>query len=152
MIADDVWTSFLVFTFVRNPWRRIASIYRMVTSHFLHTRILPEGCAASDNTPRCDPTVGDACSVPFIEFTRNTRVLKMNCETANCCAYMPLEKTWNSAYLQTVVNDQSTVVFTPDGGSRVDFIGRAERMQEDWIELMQVCCCLSMALRNARGT
>ena len=122
---EQTWKDFYVFTWVRNPFSRIVSAYKMMSQKYLVMREGPDGT-----------DVGEPCSVSFLTYTQNTNSLRSDCQIRGCCIYIAVYKQWIPWFIAAHINDQSHAVFSGDGGSMVDFIGRTENIEEDWNEML----------------
>ena len=125
-VIDAIWRVYFVFTWVRNPFARMVSIYNMMSSKYLYLRAGEDG-----------KTVGDHCSIPFLRFSEDTNQLRSECHARGCCVYIPEYKQWIPWFVAAHVNDQSHAVFTTSGSSMVDFVGRTENIDEDWAALLK---------------
>lgn len=117
-VPDDLWQNYFVFTVVRNPWTRSASAFTMMNTHFLYNR---------DN--------GLQCKVPFHKFVKDVAHMKDACWSRNCCPYIP-GTGWVPWFLDQHLNDQVGCIFSANGESMVDFIGRSETIAQDWIDIV----------------
>lgn len=114
-LRPHVFDEYAVFTFVRNPWTRAVSAYRMMHKWFLRQR-------------NADDTPGDKCGVPFKAFARDADALVSACARRGCCPYIASAESgsWAPWFVEQHVNDQSGCA------TGMDYVGRAEHSQEDW--------------------
>lgn len=125
-VSDADWRSFFVFTWLRNPFTRLASAYFMFSERFLF----------SPNTAQRRPLPHERCTIPFLDFTANSYNLVTACAAHQCCVYIAL-LGWSQPFIGGHVNEQSHAVYDADGHSMVDFVGRTEEFDADWAELLQ---------------
>jgi len=130
-IPDAVWSSYFVFTIVRNPYTRLASAYTFL-SRYLALRDSKHPAAP----PRTPANQARSCSVNFAAFARDSWALVAQCAAAGCCLYLDPVGAWSSDFARLHLNDQAGAVFAPDGRPLVDFIGRKERFSEDWVAIV----------------
>lgn len=120
-LRPHVFDEYAIFTFVRNPWTRAVSAYRMMHKWFLRRR-------SADGSP------GDKCGVPFKAFARDADALISACSRRGCCPYIATADgrgSWAPWFVEQHVNDQSGCA------TGMDYVGRAERSQEDWDGLVR---------------
>lgn len=110
-LSDKTWASYFTFTWVRNPWTRSMSAYRMMNKWFLRSR---------DSMERCNVSLAD--------YEADVNRLRLACETQGCCPYADAWMPW---FVDQHINDQSGCSHVV-GDSVVDFVGRAESIQLDW--------------------
>ena len=121
---DHAPTGYFVFTFVRNPWTRASSAHRMMNRGFLRRRLAGSG-------------PGRPCRTSFSAFTRTSGSMIDACFRRGCCPWVPGagqngSAAWAPWFVDQHVNDQAGCA----AGAR--FIGRAERVQEDWDALVRL--------------
>ena len=148
--VDDVtWMSYFVFTWVRNPFTRALSAFKMMNGRHLFQRHGVYG-----------ELVGDRCNVTLAEFAANSNSLRTACAHRGCCAYIPKRNIWVPWFIDQHINDQAHCTFTPFGESMVDFVGRTEEIDNDWAEFIAQVNRRNYAnfkpkavnVRNARGS
>jgi len=108
---------------VRNPLARMASTWDSFASGF-RTRL-------ADDRP------GEPCEpAPFAAFALNVRRVMGSCAARKCC-YYSRQRWYQDAYVAAHFMEQSQRVFSSSSASAVDFIGRTERLGEDWREFVR---------------
>ena len=110
-LSDETWASYFTFTWVRNPWTRSMSAYRMMNKWFLRNRVTME-----------------RCNVSLADYEADVNRLRMACETQGCCPYAD---DWMPWFVDQHINDQSSCSHVL-GESVVNFVGRVEQIQLDW--------------------
>jgi Sulfotransferase family len=119
-LRPHVFDEYAVFTFVRNPWTRAVSAYRMMHKWFLRQR-------------NADDSPGKKCGVPFKAFARDADALVSACSRRGCCPYIASADSgsWAPWFVEQHVNDQSGCA------TGMDYVGRAEHSQADWDGLVR---------------
>ncbi|PSC75375.1 hypothetical protein C2E20_1285 [Micractinium conductrix] len=104
-----VWMNYTVFAFTRNPWTRAISSH-----HFNHRRaIKPE------------------CREKFSDFAANPSLVGQLCyDRFSCC------QERFGFVLEHVEPQSPSCLFTSEGQPAVDFLGRAEHLEEDFQSLL----------------
>lgn len=84
-----------------------------------------------------DGSKGDRCGVDFQEFAKNSNVLSTICAKEQCCVYLARTGSFQPAYINEHINEQAHCVFVDNGDMVVDFIGRSEKINEDWPAVLE---------------
>lgn len=125
-LPDLMWEQYFVFTFIRNPWTRMQSAHRFLTSRYMFQRL-----------DKASARRGAACGASFAKFAVNSNVLREGCERDSCCAYLPEQQRFLPHFVDQHINDQAHCIFLSDGASLVDFVGRSDNAAEDWREIVR---------------
>lgn len=103
---EQLWRDYFVVTFVRNPYQRVVSSYRMMARQLARDGAL----AASFSWPR---------------FSADPAAFADDCEADPRC------QTKGREFVYTHINPQQPCVVSANGGWAADFIGRVEHLDED---------------------
>ena len=121
-VPADLWKQYFVFTVIRNPWSRMASAFFHMNNRHLTIRKL-------------SGRLGRPCQVPFLEFSEDAHTMIDACATRRCCPR--LGRKWITGFVHLHVNDQAHSIFLPGGKITVDYIGRTEFLDDDWLQIVE---------------
>lgn len=121
-----MWQDYFVFTFVRNPWLRMASSWEFLRNKHMH------------NPARDDEALPQCTGAQWPEFCSSPHIIGRICEEkSECCVSKRLNgtviegKRSQTLFMDYHVIDQGTCLTDENGLLAVDFIGRVEVLDED---------------------
>eukprot|EP01024_Parvocaulis_polyphysoides_P068174 TRINITY_DN826_c0_g2_i1.p1 TRINITY_DN826_c0_g2~~TRINITY_DN826_c0_g2_i1.p1 ORF type:complete len:395 (-),score=30.26 TRINITY_DN826_c0_g2_i1:593-1732(-) len=118
------YDDYFVFTFVRNPYNRAASLYFMMSTKFMF----------DDQKNKCAPPFQVHCLDPYkLKETCNKyyKKIQTNYQSSDCCCYLKKQNRVQD-FLDWHTMPQAPCIFNQNGEVLVDFIGRLEFYQEDF--------------------
>lgn len=124
-LSNEIWADYFVFTIIRNPWSRMISAFNFLTKR--HLMLRPGQSQLAPTKP---------CAGSFELFSQDSNHLRSICPKERCCAYVQ-GHGFVPAFVDEHINDQSHCVFLSNGDATVDFVARAERLNEDWPVILQ---------------
>jgi hypothetical protein len=107
--AQQLWQDYFVFAFIRNPWKRALSSYRMLMRYMARETVKKYSWK-------------DYCADPAS--------IGLTCATDTECS----QKTPGFTWLHILA--QHHCLLTEDGGFAADFVGRVENTEEDLRDLV----------------